>query len=127
PSRGEEDLALYEPEPSPAAAALVYGFASDQQNASRFSTLASSLSITVLVRFLFAIWLAGAILWFAVAGMRIYRFQRLLRYGTAAPRALQDEAFVLAQRLGLARCPAVWLIPGRVSPLLWALGRRARL
>jgi len=62
-----------------------------------------------------------------VAGARIYRFSRLLRYGRVAPRTLQDEACVLAERLGLARCPTVWLVPGRVSPLLWALGQRACL
>jgi beta-lactamase regulating signal transducer with metallopeptidase domain len=74
-----------------------------------------------------AAWLAGSISWFALAAFRIARFQRLLRYGRPAGPALQAEADGLARRLGLAHCPPVWLVPGRVSPLLWALGGRARL
>src|SRR5262249_32942770 len=39
----------------------------------------------------------------------------------------QQEAEALAARLGLARCPRVCLVPGAVSPMLWALGGAARL
>jgi beta-lactamase regulating signal transducer with metallopeptidase domain len=74
-----------------------------------------------------AAWLAGSLCWFALAGLRMARFQRLLGYGRPAGAALQDEADRLARRLGLAHSPPVWLVPGRVSPLLWALGGRARL
>jgi hypothetical protein len=51
----------------------------------------------------------------------------LLRYGKPAPFELQAEAQLLAQRIGLARCPELWIVPGRISPLLWALGGRVRL
>ncbi len=40
---------------------------------------------------------------------------------------MQDEARALARRLGLGRCPEVWLLPGPVPPLVWAVGGRARL
>ena len=40
---------------------------------------------------------------------------------------MQDEADELARRLGLRRCPDVWLVHGAVSPMVWALGRRPRL
>lgn len=117
-SLGDDDWFLGNSEPSPAP--LV---------SPAFSPGASAgeRTITALIPFIFALWLIGTILWFAVAGIRIYRFQRLLRYGKAGPAPLQDEAFLLAQRLGLAHCPIVWLVPGRVSPLLWALGRKTCL
>src|SRR5262249_31633464 len=44
-----------------------------------------------------------------------------------ADEVLQEQTDRLARRLGLARCPEVWLIPGAVSPLVWAVGGRARL
>jgi bla regulator protein BlaR1 len=120
----EESLALLNAEPFSAATDLGYGPSSDQHRIG--GPVASSLSRLTLASFVpivFVVWLSGVIVWFAVAGARIYRFSRLLRYGRAAPRPLQDEACLLAERLGLACCPTVWLVPGRVSPLLWALGQ----
>jgi beta-lactamase regulating signal transducer with metallopeptidase domain len=76
---------------------------------------------------LLAVWLAGSALWWLVAGLRVARFRRLLRHATAAPAEVQAQVARLAGRLGLARCPGVWLVPARVSPLLWALGRAPRL
>ncbi len=73
------------------------------------------------------LWLTGCVVWFAVMGRRIVRFHRLLRYALPAPTALQERAAVLARRLGLSRCPSVWLVPGALPPLLWAVGGRPRL
>jgi beta-lactamase regulating signal transducer with metallopeptidase domain len=73
------------------------------------------------------LWLAGSALWFALAAVRSYRFGRLLRFGRPAPLALQYQAEYLAEDLGLGRCPVVWLMPGILSPMLWGLGRRAKL
>ncbi len=67
-----------------------------------------------------AVWLLGSLAWFALAGLRLARFARLLRHATPAPAALQNRAEQLARRLGLAHCPRVWLLPGRVAPMLWA-------
>jgi beta-lactamase regulating signal transducer with metallopeptidase domain len=67
-----------------------------------------------------AAWLGGSAVWLALAALRARRFARLLRYGRPAPAALQREAAGLAARLGMARAPAVRLLPGRVSPMLWA-------
>ena len=88
---------------------------------------ASGLAIPSVLPWLAVVWLSGSVLWFAVAGTRIGRFQHLLRYGRKAPPPLQDQTRAVAERLGLRRCPTVWLVPGRLSPLLWALGRRVRL
>lgn len=74
-----------------------------------------------------AAWLTGTACWFALAGVRIGRFHRLLRYGRPAPVRLQEEAVRLAGELGLGWCPKVWLVPGRISPLFWTLGGRAWL
>jgi hypothetical protein len=54
----------------------------------------------------------------------VARFRRVLRRARLAPGPLQEEAEELALRLGLRRCPDVWLVPGAVSPMVWGLGRR---
>ena len=72
-------------------------------------------------------WLGSAALWLLVVGVRIGRFRRLLRYARPAPEGLRRQAEQLAGRLGIRHCPGVWLVPGPVSPMLWALGGRPRL
>jgi beta-lactamase regulating signal transducer with metallopeptidase domain len=74
-----------------------------------------------------ALWLAGCLAWWAVAGRRLWRFGRLLRHARPAPGPVQGRATRLAGRLGLARCPGVWFLPAPVSPMLLALGRSPRL
>jgi beta-lactamase regulating signal transducer with metallopeptidase domain len=73
------------------------------------------------------IWLAGASLWFLVAAWRIHQFRRLLRFARPAPSGLEDQVQRLAERLGLKRCPGVWMVPGSVSPMLWAIAGSPRL
>jgi Zn-dependent protease with chaperone function len=72
-------------------------------------------------------WLTGCGLWLALAVRRLRRFRRLLRFARPAPEPLQQRACRLAWRLGLRRCPRVWLVPGPVSPMLWALVGPPRL
>jgi beta-lactamase regulating signal transducer with metallopeptidase domain len=67
------------------------------------------------------LWLAGSALWFGLALTRMRRFHNVLKGGRLAPPDLQREASTLAIRLGLRDCPVVWLVPGVVSPLLWAV------
>jgi beta-lactamase regulating signal transducer with metallopeptidase domain len=69
-------------------------------------------------------WLTGSALWAGWVAYHVARFRRVLRRARLAPGPLQEEAEELAQRLGLRRCPDVWLVPGAVSPMVWALGRR---
>src|SRR5581483_2190763 len=59
---------------------------------------------------MFITWLAGSVTWFAVVGLRIHCFHRLLRFGKPAPSPLQDEAQLLAQRIGLHKCPLLWVV-----------------
>jgi beta-lactamase regulating signal transducer with metallopeptidase domain/TolA-binding protein len=72
-------------------------------------------------------WLAGSVLWWALACVRVARFRRVLRHARTASPELVARVRRLAGRLGLPRCPGVWLVPARVSPLLWALGWTPRL
>jgi beta-lactamase regulating signal transducer with metallopeptidase domain len=74
-----------------------------------------------------AVWLAGSGLWLALAVRRLRRFRRLLRFARPAPGPLQQRSRRLAVRLGLRRCPGVWLVPGPISPMLWALAGPPRL
>src|SRR5262249_6113694 len=68
----------------------------------------------------FWVWLAGALGWFALAFVRMRRFAQLLRLASPAPPWLSAEAQALAARMGLRRCPCVWLVPGSIAPLVWA-------
>jgi beta-lactamase regulating signal transducer with metallopeptidase domain len=76
---------------------------------------------------LVVVWGAGSAGWFALAALRAYRFGRLLRFARPAPDWLREQAEELADRLGLGPCPEVWLLPGRLSPMLWAAGSLPRL
>ena len=73
------------------------------------------------------VWLAGAAAWYALAVCRLRRFRRLLRHAAPAPELLRQRTQRLAEKMGLRRCPTVWLIPGRVAPMLWAAGGRPRI
>jgi beta-lactamase regulating signal transducer with metallopeptidase domain len=74
-----------------------------------------------------AVWATGSIGWLGLATVRLARFQRLLRHGRPATAAVQAQARDLASRLGLTSCPGIWMVPGRVSPMLWALVGKPRL
>ena len=71
--------------------------------------------------------LAGALIWWTIAAVRIIRFQRLLKDVPPAPKEWQSRTADLAERMGLGWCPSVCLVPGRVPPMLWAIGGRPRL
>jgi beta-lactamase regulating signal transducer with metallopeptidase domain len=72
-------------------------------------------------------WLAGSLTWFVLAAWRLVRFRALLRHSQPASGELQETTRDLARKLGLARCPGVWLMPGRLAPMLWAGWGRPRL
>ncbi len=73
------------------------------------------------------LWMAGSAGWFVLAACRVRRFQTALRYAWPAPAELQERVARLARRLNLLRVPAVWLVPGRVAPMVWAAGGAPRL
>jgi beta-lactamase regulating signal transducer with metallopeptidase domain len=65
------------------------------------------------------VWLAGSASWLALASLRFIRFHRLLRHARPAGKELTVRTQRLAETLGLKKPPAVRLIPGALSPLLW--------
>src|SRR6266542_5409804 len=73
------------------------------------------------------LWLAGTAGWTVLAAVRVGRFRRLLRFAQPAPAWLREEVNALAARLGLRRVPGVWLVPGRLAPMLLAVGGAPRL
>jgi beta-lactamase regulating signal transducer with metallopeptidase domain len=74
-----------------------------------------------------SLWIAGSVACLVLIVSRIYRFGRLLSYARSPSPALLEQVQRLADHLGLAVYPAVWLVPGKVSPMVWALGRRPQL
>jgi beta-lactamase regulating signal transducer with metallopeptidase domain len=77
--------------------------------------------------FVLGAWLAGSCLWWVVAAVRIARFRRLLRQAEDAPGEVRERVRRLAELMGLRRSPAAAFVPGALSPLLWAPGRKAYL
>ncbi len=73
------------------------------------------------------VWLAGSALWFWCAARRLGKFQRLLRHARLAPVPVQKQTEKLARKLGMKHAPPVYLVHGRVSPLLWAVLSAPRL
>jgi beta-lactamase regulating signal transducer with metallopeptidase domain len=71
-----------------------------------------------------AVWGGGSLVTFGVAAVRIARFRRILKLTEPAPAALQQQVEALAGQLGLAQVPTIGVVPGTVSPLVWALGCR---
>ena len=74
-----------------------------------------------------ALVLSGAVAWWVLAAVRIIRFQRLMKDIDPAPEEWQARTHELAVRLGLCEAPSLCLVPGRVPPMLWAIGGRPRL
>jgi beta-lactamase regulating signal transducer with metallopeptidase domain len=113
--------------PDPEAPAMLVAEAGAQGEAPLPDQEATIPALPSWQSLVLGIWLTVSLLWWALAGWRIVRFQRLLRVAELAPETTQEQARRLAQRLGLRRCPAVYLVPAAVSPLVWTLGRRACL
>ena len=78
-------------------------------------------------RTIFQIALLGAVAWFAWTGLRIRRFYGLLSLAEPAPQELVRQVERLAARIGLRRCPEVLLWDGIASPMVWCMGRGAKL
>ena len=78
------------------------------------ASVSSPLLLVVVV------WGAGTLLLWGLSALRISRLQRYLRFAREAPAEVQQTTALMAKRLGLRRCPRVWQVPGRVSPMLWA-------
>ena len=67
------------------------------------------------------LWLTGTAGWSALAVRRAQWLRPPVAFAEPAPAWLRDEVAELAGRLELRRAPAVWLVPGRLAPMLWSL------
>ncbi|WP_162670494.1 M56 family metallopeptidase [Gemmata massiliana] len=72
-----------------------------------------------------AVWVTGALTWFAWQGRRVLRFRRRVLRACAAPPEIAAAAARVATALGIARPPAVKTTTGIGSPMLWGWGRGA--
>jgi len=79
------------------------------------------------IRLVETIWLVGTVLTLLVSCWRIRRFQLLLNVAQPGSEEVQDWVDELSADLGLGRSPRVWWVTGKLSPMLWALGRSPRL
>jgi hypothetical protein len=62
--------------------------------------------------------LTGTLAWLVLLIVRSRRFHQVARWARPAPADVVALAQDLASRFGLRRCPAIALVPGRISPLL---------
>ena len=69
----------------------------------------------------------GAVGWWTLATVRIIQFQRVLFELQPVPGEWQSHTDEMAKRMGLGQCPRLCLVPGRVPPMLWAIGGKPRL
>ena len=83
-----------------------------------------------LAPLLLSVWVIGSLVVVALACYRIRRFQWGLNDAHLAPAEAQRQAAEIAGKLGLKKCPPIWLVPGRLPPMLWMpslIARNARL
>ncbi|HEV2948101.1 MAG TPA: M56 family metallopeptidase, partial [Gemmataceae bacterium] len=97
------------------------------QNLLDLSTSETAWNWSFLRPLLWSVWLTGSVGWLLVVGVRVVRFQLLLRWAEPAPDDLQDRVQLLAECLGLTSVPMAWMVPGPVSPMIWPIGLRPRL
>jgi beta-lactamase regulating signal transducer with metallopeptidase domain len=69
------------------------------------------------------LWLAGTLAMAVLQALRIGAFRARLRSAAPAPGEVAAACATVAGRIGLGRAPAVRVLPGLSSPLVWALGR----
>lgn len=72
-------------------------------------------------------WLAGLMVWTVVVARNLFMLWGLLRRGGPADKATKERVEYWSSAMGLRSAPEVIAVEGAVSPMLWALGRRARL
>ena len=81
----------------------------------------------VLILLAIGTWLAGTLVWFARQGVRVVRFHRFVSTARPAPVFIQRQAESLARTMGMADAPDVCLLPATISPMLWAIGSKAKI
>jgi WD40 repeat protein/beta-lactamase regulating signal transducer with metallopeptidase domain len=124
-ARQIEEMLQFDPAPAPPA--VVDSEAAETPVREPATVPAPRWNWPALLRLAAGLWLGGAALWYGWVGVCLFRFHRLLRCAVAAPPDVQTQAQELAARLGLRRCPTLWLLPGPLPPMVWAAFGPARL
>ena len=81
----------------------------------------------LLKRLALCTWLTGSVVLLLLAAARGFRFQRFLRGASAVSTSLSVCTATVASHMGVAACPAVRVVPARISPMLWFPLRRLQL
>ena len=89
------------PQQAPSVAPVPIQMA-DAGNSSRYISALAVPWTKVLV----GVWVTGALLWFLLAGTRLFRFRKLLRYAHPASEAVLAEVSSIASRYDLHKVPA---------------------
>jgi beta-lactamase regulating signal transducer with metallopeptidase domain len=69
------------------------------------------------------VWLTGSVLFLAVSAVRMWRFHSALAHAAPASHEVQEIAAALAAQLGVSNRFRLRVIDGRLSPLLWPIGK----
>ena len=70
------------------------------------------------------VWLSGSLVSLTVTGLRLRRWNRLLRFIGPVSEDVQEGVDLLAHAMGISRPPRAYWFPAASAPLLWALGCR---
>jgi beta-lactamase regulating signal transducer with metallopeptidase domain len=70
-----------------------------------------------------SVWLAGTAVFLVVSAVRLARFHRALVDTEPAPAGVQQLAFELAAKFGISSRFRLRITGGRLSPLVWPIGR----
>ncbi len=76
---------------------------------------------------LVCVWAVGSLLFGIACRRRLMAFQRLLRSAEEPGAELRQTVGRIGARLGLRRVPQILVVDLRLSPMIWALGGRARV
>jgi bla regulator protein BlaR1 len=110
--------------PHARAAAVMAAFAPDELVSTEPDTASTPwVEPATLWGLLGIVWLAGSLATASIAVVRIRRFQELLTIAQPAGPEVHREVSDLSGRLGIRRQPEVGFIDGKLTPMLWAVGR----
>lgn len=99
------------------------------QSPTGFSQLNASWTwiVTYGASYAALIWLAGSVMRLLYVARGLLLFRRWLGIARPAPERVVTLLRPVAERLGLSRQPQVFVLPRVVTPMVWALGSRAKL
>ena len=86
-----------------------------------------AISPGLCLRWVSIVWVAGSLLTMLWLVRRLARFGAYLNFAARPDERLQEHVAQLARTAGMSYAPRVVVVDCVVSPMLWGVGRRARL